>query len=288
MARVLITGGGGMLAQAVSQAFGANHSIHALDRSRLDITDASAVRQTILEISPHVVVNCAAFTRVDECEKEEETAVRVNGIAVGYLAAALPESTLLVHISTDFVFPGRKSTPYREENPTDPISNYGRSKRLGEKAVQSRRGPWLLVRTSWLYGAGGRNFVQSIRDKAGRGDDIQVVNDQCGSPTWTVDLAGALLHLVEGGHTGTFHAAGEGETTWYEFARAIVSAIGADVEVAPIQSSDLDRPAPRPARSTLHCGKLSATGHSMRPWRDALHAYLGREEGAWAPREQTS
>ena len=127
--------------------------------------------------------------------------------------------------------------------------------------------------------------MSAIRNKAERGEDLQVVTDQYGSPTWTVDLAGALLHLIESGQTGIFHASGEGETTWHEFAREIVSTIGAEVEVAPIFSSDLDRPARRPARSTLHGEKLAATGYSMLPWREALHTFLDRERESWAPWE---
>lgn len=281
MARILVTGGDGILAQAVATILGAHHAVASLDRTELDITDPDAVLSAVQSKKPHVLVNCAGFTKVDDCEKEEDRAMQTNGIAVGYLAAALPPGALLVHLSTDYVFDGRGGRPYVEDDRPSPFSAYGRTKLLGEKAAMSRRGPWLLVRSAWLFGAGGTNFVDTIRAKAERGERLRVVDDQRGNPTWTIDLAGAIAHLIERGETGIFHAAGDGDTTWYAFAREIATQIGAPVDIEPIRSDELGRPAPRPADSRLDCMKLADSGYRMLPWKTALRRYLDQERRPW-------
>ncbi len=263
-----------MLAQALVPAFGSRHVVECLPRARLDVTQPGQIREAFASFAPEVVVHCAAFTRVDDCETRKDEAMRVNGIAPGYLAAALPAEALLVHVSTDFVFDGRKGRPYRELDAPCPLSEYGDSKLLGEKAVRSRRGEWLIVRTSWLFGHGGKNFVTTILEKARRGDPLSVVDDQRGCPTWSADLAGAIVHLVEKGETGLYHAAGSGEATWFDFAKAIVQAGGLATPVRPISSRDLDRPAVRPADSRLDTSKLATTGYRMLDWREALARFL--------------
>ena len=246
--RILLTGAGGMLGSDLATVLaGAGHDVFARPRSDLDITREPEIARAFRELQPHVVVNCAAFTRVDDCESDPR-AVDVNARGVSLLAdQCLRRDASLVQISTDFVFDGSKRTPYTEEDPPNPLSAYGASKREGEVAALNVPSG-LVVRSSWLFGHAGWNFIEAILKQAEAGRaTLSVVNDQTGRPTATTDLAEAILALIEAGAIGIYHFANHGEVTWFDFAREILDLAGHDdVTVAPTDSAALDRPARRP------------------------------------------
>jgi dTDP-4-dehydrorhamnose reductase len=277
--RILLTGAGGMLGSDLAPVLaGAGHEVFPRPRSDLDITREPEIARAFRELQPHVVVNCAAFTRVDDCESNPR-AMDVNARGVGFLAdQCLRRDAHLVQVSTDFVFDGAKRAPYAEEDPPSPLSAYGVSKLEGEVAAL-RVPSGLVVRSSWLFGHGGWNFIEAIlkQAEAGRGA-IPVVNDQTGRPTATPDLSEAILALIEASAVGIYHFANHGEVTWFDFAREILDLSGhGDVEVAPIDSAALRRPARRPAYSVLDTSRYEkVTAHPVRHYRDALVEYLGR------------
>lgn len=274
---LLVTGSYGQLGRAVLSAAAARGlAPEGRDLDTLDVTDPAAVGDWVAAARPATIVNCAAFTAVDECETREDEARLVNAIAVGHLAdACTAAGATLVQISTDYVFGGTASRPYREDDPVSPTGAYGRTKLLGEQAAQ-RSTRHLIVRTAWLYGRGGRHFVGAIRRQIDSGRrELRVVDDQVGSPTYCDDLAVAILDLVGVGATGTVHAVNDGATSWHGFASEIVRLLAADVEVVPVTSAEFPRPAARPAYSVLDTGRLaSLTGRRLPPWRDALARYL--------------
>jgi dTDP-4-dehydrorhamnose reductase len=277
--RVLVTGASGMLGSDLSIALSASGwQVHPRPKSDLDIADEDAVRRAVREIRPDVVVNCAAFTKVDACESDPR-AFEVNARAVGYLADACGHfAAQLVQISTDFVFDGRKRAPYVEDDPTVPLSAYGRSKRDGEDEAL-RLPSSLVVRASWLFGRSGWNFVEAILKQVEDGKPrLSVVIDQVGRPTATTDLSEAIVALLEAGATGVFHFANQGEASWYDFAREILWLSGrGEIPVDPITSEQIARPAPRPAYSVLDTGKYERlTGRSIRSFRDPLAEYVAR------------
>lgn len=247
-------------------------------KADLDVTDRQAVERAFRDARPDVVVNCAAFTKVDDSETDPRAAA-VNAAAVELLAGeCLARGTGLVHVSTDFVFDGSKESPYREEDEPAPISAYGRTKREGEEAAL-RAPQALVVRSSWLFGRSGWNFVEAILKQVEQGRrELAVVADQKGRPTATPDLAGAIATLLQTGATGIVHFANRGEATWWEFARAILDLSGReDVPIRAIDSASLTpaRPAARPAYSVLDTTRYeSRTGSTIRPWREALAEYL--------------
>jgi dTDP-4-dehydrorhamnose reductase len=275
--KVLVTGAGGMLAQEVVPALAvAGHAVTPL--RDLDITRADDVRNAVRDAHPEWVVHLAAYTDVDGCELRPEHAMRVNGEGSGHVAAAAAEAgAAILALSSDYVFPGDDPRPRREDDPTRPLSAYGRSKWAGEQAVRAANPRHAIVRTAWLYGRGGKNFVDTIRTRALAGGPLAVVDDQQGSPTWTRDLAAALVALIAKGAVGTFHATNAGACTWHEFAVEICALAGVDVSVARISSADLARPAKRPAYSVLDNSRLvQAIGHPLPHWRDALARYLAQ------------
>jgi dTDP-4-dehydrorhamnose reductase len=277
--KVLVTGAGGMLARAVTPALErAGHTVAALTRAQLDVTDAARVRAAVVATRPDWACHLAAYTDVDGCETNTEHALRVNGDAAGHVAAAARAADAAVlAISSDYVFPGDDPRPRREDDAVGPVSAYGRSKLAGEAAVRAANPCHLIVRTAWLYGRGGKNFVDTIRDRALAGTPLAVVDDQHGAPTWTVDLAAALVELMERDVTGTLHVTNGGACTWHEFAREICAQVGARVEVARQSSAQLARPAKRPAYSVLDTGRLTqALGHGLPHWRDALVRYVAQ------------
>ncbi len=274
---IFITGSHGQLGRSLI-AVCADRGVAAegRDLDTLDICDARAVRRWIVDARPSVVVNTAAFTAVDDCETNQELATAVNGLAVGNLAAACNEvDALLIQISTDYVFPGDATRPYREEDAVAPTSAYGRSKLRGEELARTAD-RHLVVRTAWLYGRGGRNFVEAIRAQIDAGTpSLKVVADQRGCPTFCDDLADAVLDLAAAGSTGTLHAVNSGSTTWHGFAAEIARLLGAAVTVVPVATGEVPRPAPRPAYSVLDTNRLEAAlGRPMPPWQDGLHRYL--------------
>jgi dTDP-4-dehydrorhamnose reductase len=254
----------------------AGWQVHPRPKSDLDVADAHAVRRAVREVRPDVVVNCAAFTKVDACETDPR-AFEVNARAVGHLAEACGElSAQLVQISTDFVFDGSKRAPYVEDDPTAPLSAYGRSKRDGEEEAL-RLPSSLVVRASWLFGRSGWNFVEAILKQVEDGKPrLSVVADQIGRPTATTDLSEGIVALLEAGATGVYHFANEGEVSWHDFAREILWLSGrGEVPVDPITSEQIARPAPRPAYSVLDTGKYERlTGRSIRSFRDPLAEYV--------------
>jgi dTDP-4-dehydrorhamnose reductase len=248
----------------------------ALRKSDLDITDAHAVAGAIRQHRPEVIVNCAAYTKVDDAEKNEAVANAINGSAVEILAHAAGDA-LLVQVSTDFVFDGTKQTPYEINDAPRPLSAYGRSKLFGEQAV-TQASRFLLLRTAWLFGTHGPNFVEAIRNQIRKGTNpLRVVNDQRGRPTYTPHLADAILRLVHCGATGIVHYADEPECTWYEFACAIEGELGADVPIKPVTTAEFPRPATRPAYSVLSTERYErVTGVKPANWREGLRDYLHR------------
>lgn len=278
--RFFVTGAGGQLGSALSRCLGADR--HVFRGHDLDVSAADAVEDALRDCPggpPDIVVNAAAFTAVDRCEREPDLADRVNARAPASLAEICRRlGTRLVHVSTDYVFDGEADTPYRETDPPAPRSVYGRTKLAGERAVLAASPGFLVVRTSWVYGR-GRNFVAAILERAARarsgGDPLRVVDDQRGRPTYAVDLARGLLALVERGCSGVYHLANAGEATWWEVARAALDHRGfEDLPIQRIRSEDLDLAAPRPRYSVLDCRKARSEGVHLRDWREALAAFL--------------
>jgi dTDP-4-dehydrorhamnose reductase len=250
----------------------------ALDVPEIDISDADSVRKTFAALRPDVVINVAALTDVDGCQSRSDEAFRVNALGPENLAgAALESGTRLVHISTDYVFDGSGHVPYTEDDPLSPLGVYGQSKAQGEIRVrQILPRNHLIVRTQWLFGRHGKNFIKAIVGAAAKSNVLKVVNDQHGCPTYTRDLASGLLTLMEIGALGTFHVTNRGETTWYDFAVRILHRTSTTgVRVEAITSEELGRPAPRPAYSVLDSAKfIRLTGSALRTWEDALDDYL--------------
>jgi dTDP-4-dehydrorhamnose reductase len=279
--RVLVTGASGMLGADVSTVLaGAGMTVFARPRSDLDITDPGALDRAFRQLRPEVVINCAAFTKVDACESNPE-AFAVNAQAVESLAErCLRDEVQLVQISTDFVFDGTKRTPYTERDPAAPLSEYGRSKHRGETAALTVPGG-LVVRSSWLFGLSGWNFIEAILKQVEEGKKrLTVVFDQRGRPTATADLAEAILALMDAGASGVCHFANRGEVSWLDFARVILDFSGhAEVEVEPIDSVSLGRPAKRPAYSVLDTSRYETlTGRTIRHFTSPLAEYLAQRE----------
>ncbi|WP_353815361.1 dTDP-4-dehydrorhamnose reductase [Agromyces sp. SYSU T00266] len=270
--RVLVTGANGMLGRDLQSALAGRH-VTALGRADLDVTDAAAVAAAVA--GHDVVVNCAAYTKVDDAESHEDLAYAVNATGTANLAAACATvGARLVTISTDYVFDGNATEPYAENLPRDPINAYGRTKAAGEElALAAHPDGTYIVRTAWLYGKHGANFAQTMLNLAKSKDTWSVVDDQLGQPTWTADLAAQIMALLDAdAPAGTYHGTNSGQATWYEFARAVLEECGLDPErITPTDSSTFVRPAPRPSYSVLGHDAWAAAGiPEMRPWREAL------------------
>jgi dTDP-4-dehydrorhamnose reductase len=281
--RYLVTGAGGMLGRDLRLAL-AGHDATYLDRSALDVTDPAAVAAAVA--GHDVVINAAAYTKVDDAESHEDAAHLVNAVGAGNLArAAAAEGAWSVQVSTDYVFDGTATTPYAEGSPLNPVSAYGRTKADGERLVTAVNGERsYIVRTAWLYGAGGPNFAKTMRRLAEDRDEITVVTDQVGQPTWTRDLASQIVALVEAGAPpGVYHGTNSGQASWFDFARAIFVEAGLDPErIRPTDGASFVRPAPRPAYSVLGHDAWSHAGiAAMRDWAAALGQAAG--EGATSP-----
>jgi len=270
---ILVVGANGMLGRDMMACLG--DGARGVDIDEIDITSLESTERVLRTLRPATVINCAAYTDVDGCESNVETAMQVNGEGVAHLAMATREiGAGLVHVSTDYVFDGGKGSPYLEDDLPHPLGVYGESKFAGE--MNAAFNPdHLIVRTQWLYGLQGKNFVETMLRLAGEKDVLTVVDDQIGSPTWTVDLAAAIAALIRSGQRGIYHAANAGFCSWNEFARAIFEECGLEVRVDSMTTEQLNRPARRPLYSTLDCSKLEQdTGFRPRPWRDALKSYL--------------
>lgn len=272
-APILVTGGGGMLAHALGKVWG--DEVELVSRDQLDITDRSAVADAVR--GRRAVINTAAYTAVDFAEGHDNVAFAVNATGAGNVARACADSSAaLIHISTDYVFDGRATSPYSEDSPTGPISAYGRSKLSGEQAVVAAHPTGTrIVRTAWLYGAQGTNFVATMLAKARSGDRVAVVTDQVGQPTWAVDVAERIRHVLNAA-PGNYHATNAGSCNWWDLAQAVYQAAGADVSlVEKTVAAAFVRPAPRPSYSVLGDEAARAAGiPAMRPWREALDEAL--------------
>jgi dTDP-4-dehydrorhamnose reductase len=275
---LLVTGSYGQLGKAVIAEAGARAiPTEGRDVDTIDIANREAVTSWIIERRPRAVINCAAYTAVDDCEDHEDEARAVNATAVAHLAGACNTiGSKLIQISTDYVFDGTAKKPYREDDPVAPASAYGRTKLLGEQAARTAD-DHLIVRTAWLYGFGGRHFVGAIRRQIDAGNrQLRVVADQFGSPTFCDDLAAAILDLAAVGASGAVHAANTGITSWHGFAAEIARQLGARVEVVAVATSEFPRPARRPAYSGLDTSRLAELiGRRLPTWQDALTRYLG-------------
>jgi dTDP-4-dehydrorhamnose reductase len=274
--RLLITGAAGLLGQDVdATARAAGHAVVALSRADLDITDYPAVERATADAHPDVVVNCAGWTDVDGAETDEDAAFVVNGAGAGNVArAANGAGAWTIHISSDYVFDGVKREPYVESDTTRPLSAYGRTKLAGEMEVALEApGHHTVMRSSWLFGAAGACFPATILRLAAERDELTVVDDQVGCPTFTGHLAPALLELAETRPVGLVHVAGGGECSWYQLARALVDERGLHCEVRPGNTEDLGRPAPRPAYSVLG-SERGTEAPALPDWREGLADYL--------------
>lgn len=278
--RVLITGAAGMLGRDVAAAARAGgHEVVALTRADLDVTDEQAVRRRIAAEAPETVVHCAAWTDVDGAEADHEGAMRLNGEATGHVAAAAAGAGASVVVpSTDYVFDGLGRRPYVESDPVGPRSVYGHSKLEGERMAASANPRHFVARTSWLFGVGGGNFVETMLRVGGERGELRVVQDQVGCPTYTAHLALALLELAATDAYGVHHVAGTGSCSWYEFAVTIFQESGVSCRVEPCASAEFPRPAPRPAYSVL--GTERGAVDPLPAWRDGLSAYLAERRVA--------
>ncbi len=290
--RLAVVGASGMLATMVQRLAPDKYEVISLGRPGFDLTNATASLESLREIQPHVIINCAAYTDVDGAETNEALANLVNEAGPRNLATAAKDlDATLVHVSTDYVFDGEKATSYVESDPTNPRSAYGRSKLLGEEAIKaSGLDRYFIVRTSWLYGAGGKNFVETIIRLAQEREELRIVADQVGTPTYTFDLAQAIFNLIdlpqEGAQTfdrpfGVYHFANEGFCSWYDFACEIVAQLKKTTtpvkteRILPIGTVDYPLPAPRPAYSVMSKDKYQkATGAIIPPWQKSLEHYI--------------
>jgi dTDP-4-dehydrorhamnose reductase len=278
--KLVVTGAAGMLGRdVVLAAANAGHEVAGFDYAELDVTDADAVARKLEQERPGVVVNCAAWTDVDGAEEAEEAATMVNGEGAGNVAAAAAElGAVVLYVSSDYVFDGAKGAPYVETDQPAPLSAYGRGKLAGEEATATANRRHFIVRSSWLFGAGGSNFVETMLRLAADHGEVLVVRDQVGSPTYTWHLAHGLVRLIEGVEYGIHHMAAEGECSWYDFAREIFEQAKVECRVLSATAEMLGRPAPRPPYSVL----VSQREHAilLPLWQDGLAAYLAQRSAA--------
>ena len=278
--KIVITGARGQLGtELINQLKGKQGTeiIHT-DRDELNIIDINDVNDFILNNKPDVVINCAAHTAVDLCETDVENAYKINAIGPRNLAIVCEKiGAKLVQVSTDYVFDGSGARPYREDDITCPNSIYGTSKLMGENFVREFCSKYFVVRTAWLYGE-GNNFVRTMLKLAETNKELNVVNDQFGSPTSTVDLAKAIIDLISTEHYGVYHGTCEGQCSWHDFAKKIFELKNIDIKVNPVTSEEFKRPAPRPAYSVLDNFMFKLVGlNSFRNWEDSLKEYLDKE-----------
>ena len=287
MTRILLTGMAGQLGSELQQTLAPQGEVMGVDRHRLDLTQPDKIRQVIGKCKPDLIVNAAAYTAVDKAETETELANAINGTAPTIMAEAAQQlGAALIHVSTDYIFDGKKNTPYTEDDTPDPINAYGQSKLWGEEGVLKHCDRALILRTAWVYGAQGKgNFVKTMLRLGAERDQLRVVVDQVGTPTWTGDLGGAIAQLAQSLQsdtlTGIYHFTNSGVTSWYDFAVAIfeeAQQIGFPLQVkqvVPITTAEYPTPAARPAYSVLSSQKISAVlGNHPPHWRTGLRRML--------------
>lgn len=279
--RVLITGAGGQLGQEAVRIFdAAGHTVRGCDRADLDVADQSRCEDVIGSWKPEAVIHCAAYTAVDAAEADADEAYRINAFGARNVAAIAEKiGAKMVYISTDYVFDGQAGRPYREYDAAAPRTVYGESKLAGERWVQSLSSRYFIVRTSWLYGRCGSNFVHTMLRLGAEQESLHVVQDQTGSPTYAVDLARFLLRLIDTDRYGTYHASNTGSCSWYDFARAIFEESGLSVNVLPVTTEQFPRPAPRPLYSVMDHVAIRANGFEDLPsWQDGLRRFLAERK----------
>jgi dTDP-4-dehydrorhamnose reductase len=277
--KVLITGCLGMLGTDLMAVFGPVHDTGGVDLANMDITQPDQCVAQITAFRPDVIINTAAFTRVDDCETREREALQVNGYGAGNLArAAASVGALFVHYSTDYIFDGLKHDAYREEDSPNPQSVYGKSKLLGETLIRRECENHLILRTSWLFGPNGPNFIRTILGAARNGAPLRVVHDQKGSPTYTKDLAQQTLRMIDAGCRSTYHVTNSDSCTWFDLAARAVEWAGIEgISVTPVSTAEFPRPARRPANSILANARLEQDGLPLlRSWQTAAQEYIER------------
>ena len=279
---ILITGGGGQLGLDCASRLASSHRVTACASSELDITDAAQVQTRFAQLEPEVVINCAAYTAVDQCEQDRERCFAVNSTGPKILGEQCRKSgSRLIHISTDYVFDGNKTVPepYLEDDPTNPLSIYGKSKLAGEQAIAESLEDYLIIRTAWLYGMGSGNFLKTILRLAlaDPGRTLRIVNDQFGSLTWTARLAEQVEILLDSNLTGVAHATAEGFSSWHEGAVFFLQAMGVEANLVPCASEEYPTPAHRPANSILKNARLMRAGlNTMVPWQQDVQAFANQ------------
>jgi dTDP-4-dehydrorhamnose reductase len=281
--KLLVTGAGGMLGQSLVPCLLARgNNVTALPKEELDVTNFPQVQNVLAKIKPELILHCGAYTKVDQAESEPALAFHINGYGTENLSVACNALSIpMLYVSSDYVFDGEQNYPYNTWDATRPLSIYGKSKLAGEKAVMRHLQRFYIVRTSWLYGPNGKNFVETILSLAEQKKPLRVVSDQIGTPTCTLSLSELIADLIETKRYGVYHAADEGVTNWYEFAKAIVA--NHKVEVLPIETKDMPRPATRPKYSVLDKTTLLNTiGRESIPWRESLNTYLDLRKAAAA------
>lgn len=276
--KVLITGSNGMLGHDLIDVLNDKHELILTTSKTLDITDKEHTVEFIKENKPDIVINSAAYTNVDGCEENQKLAFSVNGEGVRNLAIGCREANCpLVHISTDYVFNGKNDTPWVEDDEIGPISVYGKSKLEGEEAIQEILDKFFIVRTAWLYGINGGNFPKTMLELAKTHDELTVVYDEVGTPTYTLDLAEAIGKLIETDYYGIYHITNSGSCSWCEFAKYIFEVAEVDVKVTPVTASEFARPAPRPSYSVLNNKRWVDNGFEpLRSYKEAIKDYLFR------------
>ncbi|MGG3162564.1 dTDP-4-dehydrorhamnose reductase [Geobacillus stearothermophilus] len=275
--KVVVTGAKGQLGtDLVNLLVNRGYEVYGYGREELDITNFDQVKQVISEVNPDVVIHAAAYTKVDLAESEPDQAFLINAYGTRNVTVASEAvGAKLVYISTDYVFDGTANTPYNEFAPTNPLSVYGKSKLAGEQFVRDLHSKFFIVRTSWVYGKHGNNFVKTMLKLAQERDELMVVHDQVGCPTYTVDLANCILELVQTERYGIYHVSNSGYCSWYEFAKAIFEEAGIEVKVNPCTTKDFPRPAPRPAYSVFEHMALRLNGFKEMPhWRASLKNFV--------------
>jgi dTDP-4-dehydrorhamnose reductase len=277
--KILLIGALGMLGRDLQPILSKRHEVIGRDIEDLDITDPVQTEKEIRLLRPELVINAAAFTDVDGCESQRERAFLVNADGAGHVARGCRSAGVrLIQLSTDYVFDGKSRVPYSEESSPHPLNVYGESKLKGEQLIQETGGNHLIIRTAWLYGKHGKNFVDTILRLASQQEELRVVDDQRGSPTFTRDLSRAIAQLLDKDVRGILHVTNSGSCSWFQVAKKIVETKGLSgrkIRVIPISSSELDRPARRPSNSLLDCSRFQKlTGSQMRPWDEALGDYL--------------
>lgn len=274
--KILVTGANGQLGQDLVKRLENKHEVFGLGRDQLDIINENQCCKVISNLRPDAIIHTAAYTAVDQAEKEEDLAYRINAFGTRNLAVAAEKiGTKLCYISTDYVFDGNASMPYREYDTTNPQNIYGKSKRAGERLVETISSRYFIVRTSWVYGLNGDNFVKTMLRLAQHSDKLRVVNDQIGSPTYTVDLARFLEQLVQTERFGVYHATNSGICSWFDFACTIFEESGLNINIEPCGSDEFPMAATRPRYTAMEHLAIRANGfEDLRHWREGLKEFL--------------